>query len=233
MQTDRFSTAQDRTKVYDAGLRSHMTSVYNRMTAGILITAIVAWIVSNSPMLLQMFLGGPQKYIVMFAPLAIVWFGFKPASMSSKKLMMVFVGLSVVYGISLSTLAIAFAGAEIARAFFITSAMFAGLSIFGYTTKKDLSAIGQFCMMAVIGLVLTSVVGIFVEFSSMMHMGLSVVTVLIFAGITAWETQRTKQMYRAGNGAEVNSRLAWSAALSLYISFIAMFVNILSLMRGE
>lgn len=233
MQTDRFSTAQDRTKVYDAGLRSHMINVYNRMTAGILITAIVAWIVSNSPMLLQMFLGGPQKYIVMFAPLAIVWFGFKPASMSSQKLKMVFIGLSVVYGISLSSLAIAFAGAEIARAFFITSAMFASLSIFGYTTKKDLSAIGQFCMMAVIGLVITSVVGIFVEFSSMMHLGLSVATVLIFAGITAWETQRTKQMYRVGNGAEVNSRLAWSAALSLYISFIAIFVNMLSLMRGE
>jgi len=233
MQTDHLSTAQDRTKTYDVGLRNHMISVYNRMTAGILVTAIVAWIVGNSPMMLQMFLGGPQKYIVMFAPLAIVWFGFKPASMSAQKLMMAFLGVSVLYGISFATLAFVFAGTEIARAFFITSAMFAGLSIFGYTTKKDLSAIGQFCIMAVIGLVITSVVGIFVEFSSMMQMGLSVASVFIFAGITAWETQNTKRMYREGNGAEINSRLAWSAALTLYISFVAMFMNILSLMRGE
>ncbi len=230
MQTNRYSTTQNRTQVFDAGLRNHMVSVYNRMTMGVLITAIVAWLVSSSPMLMELFLGGPQRYLVIFAPLAIVWFGFNPASMSSKKLMGAFVGISVLYGISFSVIALAFAGAEIARAFFITSAMFAALSIFGYTTKKDLSGMAQFLFMAVIGLVLTSVIGIFVPFSGTMQIIINVATVFIFAGVTAYETQNVKRMYHAGNGAEINSRLAWSAALSLYISFVAMFQSILALM---
>lgn len=230
MQTNRYSTARNRTQVFDAGLRNHMVSVYNRMTMGVLITAVVAWLVSTQPFLMELFLGGPQKYLVIFAPLAIIWFGFNPASMSSQKLMAAFVGISVVYGISFSVIALAFAGAEIARAFFITSAMFAALSIFGYTTKKDLSGIKQFLFMAVVGLVITGIVGIFVEFSSVMHMIINVVTVFVFAGVTAYETQNVKRMYSAGHGAEINSRLAWSAALSLYISFVAMFQSILALM---
>lgn len=230
MQTDRYSQAQSRSEVYDAGLRAHFVSVYNRMTAGILITAIVAWFVSSSPALMQLLLGGPQAYIVMFAPLAIVWFGFNPASMSSDKLKIAFVAVSVLYGISFSTIALAFAGAEIARAFFITSAMFAALSIYGYTTKRDLAPMRKFLFMAVIGLVITSVVGIFVPFSSTMQLGISALSVLVFAGITAWETQNTKRMYNANNSAEINSRLAWSAALSLYISFVVMFSHILHLM---
>lgn len=233
MQTDRYARPASRETVYDAGLRNHMLSVYNRMTAGVLITAIVAWVVSSSPALFAMLMGGPQAYVVMLAPLAIIYFGFNPATMSSQKLMMVFVGLAVLYGISFSVIALAFAKADIARAFFITSAMFASLSIFGYTTKTDLAPMRKFLFMAVIGLVIVSVTGIFVEYSSMMHFGINIVTVLIFAGITAYETQNVKRMYHAGNPAEINSRLAWSAALSLYISFVAMFQSILSLMGGE
>ena len=233
MQTDRYARPASRETVYDAGLRNHMLSVYNRMTAGVLITAIVAWVVSSSPALFTMLMGGPQAYIVMLAPLAIVWFGFNPASMSSQKLMMAFVGISVLYGISFSVIALAFAKADIARAFFITSAMFASLSIFGYTTKTDLAPMRKFLFMAVIGLVIVSVTGVFVEYSSMMHFGINIITVLVFAGITAYETQNVKRMYHAGNPAEINSRLAWSAALSLYISFVAMFQSILSLMSGE
>ncbi len=229
MQTDRYTTAARRETVYDTGLRNHMLGVYNRMTVGILITAIVAWVVSSSPALQMMFLGGPQAYLVAFAPLAVVWFGFNPASMSSQKLMMSFVAIAVLYGISFSMLALMFAGADIARAFFITSAMFAGLSIFGYTTKKDLTAIGQFCLMAVLGLVLTSVVGMFTTFGSGVQLIINYATIFVFAGVTAFETQRTKQMYHAGNPAEINSRMAWAAALSLYISFVAMFQSILAL----
>ena len=230
MQTDRYARPASRETTYDAGLRNHMLSVYNRMTAGVLITAIVAWVVSSSPSLMAMLLGGPQAYIVMFAPLAIVWFGFNPASMSSQKLMMAFVGIAVLYGISFSAIALAFAKADIARAFFITSAMFASLSIYGYTTKTDLAPMAKFLFMGVIGLVIVNVLGIFVEYSSMMHYGINVVTVLLFAGVTAYETQNTKRMYHAGNSAEINSRLAWSGALSLYISFVAMFQSILHLM---
>lgn len=230
MQTDRYSRPASRTQTYDTGLRNHMMSVYNRMTVGVLITAIVAWVVGGSPQLMNMFLGGPQAYIVMFAPLAIVWFGFNPASMSSQKLMVAFVGVSVLYGISFSTIAHAYAGADIARAFFISASMFAALSIFGYSTKMDLEPMKKFLFMSMIGLVILGVTGMFVEFSSMMQMGISVFSIFIFAGITAWETQNTKRLYNAGNGQELNSRLAWSGALSLYISFVVMFTNILSLM---
>ncbi len=233
MQTDRFSQTQSQSKSVDAGLRAHMNSVYNRMTVGILITAIVAWLVSNSPALMTMLLGGPQAYVIMLAPLAIVWFGFNPASMSSSKLKLSFIAVSVLYGISFSTIALAYAGADIARAFFITSAMFAALSIYGYTTKTDLAPMRKFLFMSVIGLVIVGLTGIFVEYSSTMQLAISAFSVLIFAGITAWETQNTKRMYNAGNSAEINSRLAWSAALSLYISFVVMFSHILHLMSDR
>ena len=230
MQTDRYARPASRDKVYDTGLRNHMLSVYNRMTVGILITAIVAWVVSSSPALMVILLGGPQAYVVMLAPLAIIWFGFNPASMSSQKLMMAFVGISILYGISFSAIALAYAKADIARAFFITSAMFASLSIYGYTTKTDLAPMAKFLFMGVIGLVIIGFTGMFVEYSSTMQIGISVASVLIFAGVTAWETQNMKRMYDAGHGIEVNSRLAWSAALTLYISFVAMFTHILHLM---
>ncbi len=230
MQTNHFSSAQSTTNI-DVGLRNHMQSVYNRMTIGVLITAITAWIVSSSPSLMALFLGGPQMYLVMFAPLAIVWFGFNPASMDSNKLKIAFVAVSILYGISFSTIALAFAGADIARAFFITSAMFAALSIYGYTTKRDLAPMAKFLFMAVIGLVIVGVTGIFVEYSSTMQLAISAFSVFIFAGITAWETQNTKRMYNPANGDEVNSRMAWSAALSLYISFVVMFTHILHLMQ--
>ncbi len=230
MQTDRFSPAQSTTNI-DVGLRTHMQSVYNRMTIGVLITAITAWIVASSPSLMALFLGGPQMYVIMLAPIAIVWFGFNPATMSSGKLKMAFIGVSVLYGISFSTIAFTFAGADIARAFFITSAMFAGLSIFGYTTKKDLTALGSFCIMALIGLIIVSVIGMFIGFSSGVETMLSVGIVLVMAGLTAWETQNTKRMYNPANGTEINSRMAWSAALSLYISFVIMFTHILNLIQ--
>lgn len=233
MQTDRFSQTQSQSRPIDQGLRAHMNSVYNRMTVGVLITAITAWIVSSSPALLTLFLGGPQAYLVMLAPLAIVWFGFNPASMSSGKLKMAFIAVSVLYGVSFSTIALAYAGAEIARAFFITSAMFAALSIYGYTTKTDLQPMAKFLFMSVIGLVLVGLVGFFVEYSSTMQLAISAFSVFIFAGITAWETQNIKRMYNPANDAEINSRLAWSAALSLYISFVAMFTHILHLMSDR
>ena len=230
--SDRYSIPQSRTgSAVDAGLREHMGSVYNRMTLGLVVTAVTAWFVAGSPALLSLFLGGPQAYVVMFAPLAIVWFGFNPMKMNSSQLKVAFLAISALYGISFSTIALAFSGESIARAFFITAGMFAGLSIFGYTTKKDLTALGTFAVMAVLGILLISIVGLFVGFSSQMQMFISGGAILAFSGITAWETQRTKEMYHVSHGKEGNSRLAWSSALSLYISFVAIFIHMLQFMQ--
>ncbi len=229
MQTDRQTRPITRTTEYDVGLRRHLSSVYNRMTAGVLVTAVVAWIVSSSPALLQLFLGGPQAYVVMFGPLAVIWFAFKPETMSSQKLMWAFIGVSVLYGISFSTIALAYAKADIARALFISSAAFAGVSVFGYTTKRDLGPIAVFLFMAMIGLILVGVTGLFIEYSHAMEMGISAISVVVFAGLTAWQTQEMKRMYNSAHGAEINSRMAWAAALNLYVSFVAMFINILHL----
>ena len=226
------SFAQSRGTSVDAGLRAHMLTIYNRMSLGVLITAITAWFVSSSPMLMKLFLGGPQMYVVIFAPLAIIWFGFRPDKMSSKQLAMSFVGLSILYGITFSTIAFMADVGTIARAFFVATGMFAGLSIFGYTTKKNLSALGSFCVMGIWGLLIASVIGIFFPSSLMQNMiaGLGIVA---FSGITAWKTQELKDMYSPHYGDEINSRISWSGALTLYISFIALFQYILHFMNSR
>lgn len=234
MQSDR-SQMQTKTQetVYDAGLRAHMQRVYNRMTAGVLITAITAAIVGSSPALLQLFMGGPQAYVVMFAPLAILWFGFNPMTMPASKLKLSFGAISILYGISFSTIGYVFAGEDIARAFFIASGMFAGLSIFGYTTRKNLDGLMSFAVMGVWGVLIMSVLNMFFFKSAALMDMISVVAIIAFAGVTAWQTQSMKQMYSTGNGEEANSRMAWSAALNLYISFIALFMHILQLIGNR
>lgn len=234
MQPDRYNStpATAARASVDAGLRAHMQSIYNRMCLGVLVTAITSFVVANSPVLLQLFLGGPQAYVVMLAPLAVVWFGFNPMTMSSSKLRISFFLLSVLYGISFATIFIAYAKEDIARAFFIASAMFAGLSIFGYTTRKNLDGMRTFIVMGIIGVLIASLVNLFVQSSMMMHI-ISAVAIIAFAGMTAWQTQNMKEMYSAAHGAESNSRMAWSAALNLYISFIAMFSHILHLIGNN
>lgn len=230
MNNSRYSLAQSRERSIDEGLKSHMQRVYNRMTMGVLVTALTSWVVSSSPALLKLFLGGPQAYIIMFAPLAVLWFGFRPERMSSKTLMLSFIGLCVLYGISFSVIFIAFAGETIARAFFVATAMFAGLSIFGYTTKKDLTALGTFAIMGIWGILIASILNIFFA-SPMMQNMIAGIGIIAFSGVTAWQTQATRQMYSASHGDEMNSRMAWSAALNLYISFIALFQYILHFMN--
>lgn len=232
MQPDRFgTTARSREVAYDAGLKAHMQRVYNRMTAGVLITAITAWAVSSSPALMSLFLGGPQAYIVMFAPLAVLWFGFRPDRMSSDKLRLAFGGICILYGISFSVILVAFTGESVARAFFMAAALFGGLSVFGYLTKKNLDGLGTFAVMGVWGILIlsigTMVAGMFGMETSGMQNIIAGLGLLAFSGITAWQTQATKEMYNTAHGDEANSRMAWSAALNLYISFIAIFQYIL------
>lgn len=217
---------------FDAGLRAHMSRIYNRMTLGVLVTAVISYFVGNSPELLALFLGGPQKWLVILAPLAIVFFGFNPEKMSAKGMSVSFFLLSALYGISFASIFAIFTDESIARAFFIATAMFAGLSIFGYTTKKNLDGMGSFAVMGVWGVLILGLINIFVQ-SSMMANVISVVSIIAFAGITAWETQRMKEMYSPRADAEIMSRMSWLAALNLYISFVAMFQSILQLLGNR
>jgi hypothetical protein len=209
-----------------------MQRVYNRMTLGVLLTAVTSYLVSSNETLLAIFLGGPQAYIIMFAPLAVLWFGFNPATMSSNKLRWSFIAISVLYGISFAAIFFVFTQGSIARAFFVATGMFAGLSIFGYTTKKNLDALGSFAIMGVWGILILSILNIFVGSAGMMDL-IAGVGIIAFAGVTAWQTQATKEMYSAAAGDEANSRMAWAAALNLYISFIAIFQYILHFMGNR
>jgi FtsH-binding integral membrane protein len=226
------------TTTYDAGLRAHMQRIYNRMTLGVLATALTAYIVSATPALMTLFLGGPQAYLVMFAPLIILWTGFKPETMSPGRLRIMFFLISVLYGLSFSTIFLAYANADIARAFFVATGMFAGLSAFGYVTKKNLDGLGAFCVMGMWGVLLLGLVHVGMNaFGHQAPVGMvnviDIMAILAFSGITAWQTQAMKEMYSARHGDDANNRAAWSAALTLYVSFIALFMHILRFMSNN
>ena len=226
-----FATAAGaRTEAFDAGLRRYMLSVYNYMFSGILLTGIVAMGFAASGMAAQVF-GGPGilKWIITFAPLAFVFgMSFGGARMSSGALQAMFWGFAVAMGLSLSTIFLAYTGTSIAQSFFATAAAFGGLSLYGYTTKRDLSAFGTFLIMGVVGIVVASLLNLFFQ-SSVLELVISVVGVLVFAGLTAYDTQRTKSMYAevAGTGAE--QHVVIMSALNLYLDFINMFLFILRL----
>ncbi len=234
MQTDRSLDKAGSKTTYDAGLHKHLQAIYNRMTLGVVVTAITAWFVSTSPALMNLLLGGPQAYIVMFAPLAIVWFGFNPDRMKASSLRIAFFAISILYGISFSMIAVMATaspdfGIAVAKSFFMASAMFAGLSIYGYTTKKDLSGMRTFLAMGIFGLIAVSVMNLFFQ-SPMMHNLIAGVGIVLFSGVTVWQTQAMKMMYSPNMSGEIASRIAWSAALTLYISFMALFQYILHFM---
>ena len=234
MQNPNYVSSQSKAKEVDAGLKKYLSNIYTKMTAGVLVTAIVAMLVGSSPMLLNLFLGGPQKYLVIFAPLAIIWFGFRPESMSPKQLMAAFFGLAVVYGISFASIAAVALGnpmfaVAVAKSFFITTAMFAGLSIYGYTTKRDLGPMQSFIVMGIWGIVGASVLNIFFQ-NDMMSNVIAGVGIVLFAGLTAWQTQAMKEMYSPNASKDALERIGWAAALNLYISFVAMFQYILHFM---
>jgi FtsH-binding integral membrane protein len=229
MSLDQYSSSPARVGGLDIGLRDHMQRIYNRMAVGVLITGLVAFFVGNNPELLKLIFSGPQKWLVMLAPLGIVMFGFNPSRMSSSALRLSFGALSVVYGLSFAAIFAMFTGESIAKAFFVSAGMFAGISIFGYTTKKDLSGMGSFAMMGIIGVLILSLVNIFMA-STFMSNVIAGVGIIAFAGMTAWETQRMKEMYSPRDDAEMASRMSWVAALNLYISFIAMFQYVMHFM---
>ena len=215
----------------DLGLRTYMLGVYNHMTTALAITGFFALGLSFlvGPSLNELtsigylLYGSPLKWIVMLAPLGMVFYiSAKLNSMSSQKARNLFYIYAGLMGLSLSSLLLVYTGASVVRVFFITAASFAALSLYGYTTKKSLSGLGSFLMMGVFGLIIAQVVNIFMA-SSGLDFIISIVGVLIFAGLTAYDTQKIKNMYLAGDNNEVSGKKSVLGALTLYLDFILMF----------
>ncbi|MGP0060798.1 MAG: Bax inhibitor-1/YccA family protein [Beijerinckiaceae bacterium] len=222
----------------DLGLRSYMLGVYNNMVIGLALTGLVALgvnmlaVTDQSHAVAQLgrniFLtgfgaaiyGSPLRYLIMLAPLGFVlFFSFRINQMSAATARYTFYAFSAAMGLSLSSILLIYTGTSVARAFFITAAAFGGLSLYGYTTKRDLSPIGSFLIMGLVGLIIAGVVNLFLH-SSAFQFGLSILTVLIFAGLTAWDTQSIKEMYLASDDYEVATKKSINGALRLYLDFI-------------
>ena len=219
---------------FDAGLRSYMLSVYNYMTSGVLLTGIVALLFANSGYAAAI-LGGPGilKYVIMFAPLAFVMvLSFGITRLSTGTAQLLFWAFAVVMGLSMASIFLVFTGASIATTFFATAAAFAGLSLYGYTTKKDLSAFGTFLIMGVVGLLVAMIINIFVQ-SSALQLAISFIGVLLFAGLTAYDTQRIKSLYYHVAGTDMMGKTVIMGALSLYLDFVNMFTFLLNFMGSR
>ena len=227
-------TAPQTQVAFDAGLRTYMLKVYNYMASGVLLTGIVAMLFASSGLAQDiMFGGGPLKWLIILSPLAIVFaMSFGQNKFSTVTIQAMFWGFATLMGLSMSTIFLVYTGASIAQTFFATSAAFLGLSLFGYTTKKDLSGWGTFLIMGVIGLLVAMVINIFLQ-STMMHFVISAIGVLIFAGLTAYDTQRIKSMYAYVAGTDMMGKTIVLSALSLYLDFINMFQFLLTFMGSQ
>jgi FtsH-binding integral membrane protein len=220
----------------DAGLRSYMLKVYNYMASGVLLTGIVALLFANSSLMNLLFNGATGQptllyWVALFSPLAIVFgISFGINRMSAGTAQLLFWAYAGLLGVSLSTLFLVYTGTSIAQTFFAVAAAFAGLSLYGYTTKKDLSGWGSFLIMGVVGIFIAMLINLFLR-SPAMDLAISAIGVLIFAGLTAYDTQKIKSVYFAvaGNG-EAMAKSAVIGALNLYIDFINMFLFLLRFM---
>lgn len=213
---------------YDEGLRQHMLRIYNYMTVGLLVTGVVAMGVGSSRELLMAIFGTPLKWVVMLAPLAFIMvlsFGIHRLSFAAAQ--GVFWAFCGVMGLSLSSIFAVYTGASIALTFFVTASTFLAMSLYGYTTRADLSKMGSFLMMGVIGLVIASLVNIFMQ-SSALQFAISAIGVLVFTGLTAFDTQRLKQEYGEYYDQESAGKMALMGALTLYLDFVNLFQFLLS-----
>jgi len=213
----------------DEGLRSYMLAIYNYMGLGLAITGLTAFVVATSPPLMAAIFGTPLKWVVMLAPLAFVFFlSARVSRMSVSAAQLTFWAFAIVMGLSMASIFLVFTGTSIARVFFITAATFGAVSLYGYTTKRDLSQFGSFLIMGLIGIVIASLVNLFLG-SSALQFAISVIGVLVFTGLTAWDTQRLKEEYVASASGELVAKQAIMGALSLYLNFINLFMMLLQL----
>jgi hypothetical protein len=229
-QRDYLSRAQApagaRAAEIDVGLRAYMQKVFGLMAGGTAVTGLVAYFGAATGIYMQI-AATPFIWVVVFAPLAFaMFFGMKIQSMRASTAQALFWVFSALMGLSLSYIFIRYTDTSIARTFFIAAATFAGMALYGYTTKRDLTAIGSFLIMGVWGLLIAMLVNIFFA-SSALHWAISVIGVLVFTGLTAYDAQKIKEMYYAGDGAEIATKKAVMGALNLYLDFINLFVFLL------
>ena len=235
------STTAQKTVVMDEGLRAYMLKVYNYMASGVLLTGVIALaffkmaVVSEGGQIIGLTNFGNTiyasglKWIIMLAPLGVViYMSFGIAKMSASKAQTTFWIFAALMGASLSSIFLLYTGASITRVFFITAGTFGAMSIYGYTTKKDLTKLGSFLIMGLFGIIIASIVNIFMK-SSMMYFVISIIGVLIFVGLTAYDTQKIKNMYLASDSGELIGKKAIMGALTLYLDFINLFIMLLRL----
>ncbi|TIS82054.1 MAG: Bax inhibitor-1/YccA family protein, partial [Mesorhizobium sp.] len=214
--------------VYDEGLRRHMLRVYNYMGLGLVVTGLVALVVASTPALYVPIFSTPLKWVVMLAPLAFVmFFSFKMQTMSAASAQAMFWAFCAVMGLSLASVFLVFTGTSIARTFFIAATMFGATSLYGYTTKRDLTQFSSFLIMGLIGVVIASLVNLFLG-STALQFAISVIGIAVFIGLTAWDTQTIKEQYAENFDAESQQKLAVFGAFSLYLNFINIFQLLLN-----
>lgn len=226
------SKAQTRSQ-YDEGLRVFFLGIYKYMFLALLLTGIVSFAVASSPQLMQAIFGTPLAWVVILAPLGMaIFLGMRLMSMSLQAAQISFWIFAALMGLSLSTIFLAYTTVSIVKVFFITAATFGAMSLWGYTTKRDLTGIGSFLMMGLFGIIIASLINLFFR-SSAMDFVVSVIGVFVFIGLTAYDTQNLKRVYfqLSGSG-ETISKVAIVGALSLYLDFINLFISLLRLM-GE
>ncbi len=231
------TTAEREGVAFDAGLRSYMLSVYNYMTSGVLLTGIVAMLFAPYARDVLINTAGDgmslMGWIIMLAPLAFVMvlnFGINRLSTGTAQLL--FWAFAVVMGLSMSTIFLTFTNTSIATTFFATAAAFASLSLYGYTTKRDLSGLGTFLIMGVVGLLVAMLLNLFIQ-SSALQLAISAIGVLIFAGLTAYDTQRIKSLYAYVAGTDMMGKVVILGALSLYLDFVNMFTFLLQFLGNR
>jgi FtsH-binding integral membrane protein len=229
MRTDTFTRGQAEAAQIDVGLRQYMLRVYNYMALGVALTGIVAMVVAMNPAFMQAVALGPLKWVLFIGILGLGFFA--PRLMMTKSVgtaQACFWAYAAMWGALIAPMFFAYTQDSIARAFFITAGAFAGMSLFGYTTKRDLSAMGRFLVMASFGILIALLVNIFLQ-SSGLHLMMSFLVPIIFAGLTAYETQQIKSWYYETDVGDVASRKAIFGAFMLYGSFVTMFIWILQL----
>jgi len=212
----------------DVGLRDYMLRIYNYMASGLALTGIVAYFFASSGLYLQI-ARTPLIYVIMLAPLGLVMLlSFGANRMSASTAQVLFWVFAAVMGVSMASIFLVFTGASIARMFFITAGTFAAMSLYGYTTRRDLTQMGSFLFMGLIGIIIASLVNMFIG-SSALQFAISVIGVVVFVGLTAWDTQQIKEMYYEADGSEIAAKKSIMGALRLYLDFINLFMMLLQL----